>query len=155
MQSVIWDNNVSFPRNAEFMSRQLNIRPGMGSPMFMVQASGKNGVTIKAGTILTLLSGGIWKAYLFNADTDVTNLDTGALTNGKDYCVYLCDDGSPSGTLFISLNATAPAGYTAGNSRKIGGFHTLCVSAGAISGHALTGYTANQVLPWSVWGFDS
>ena len=125
--------------------------PQMTILPYLTQNAAKNGVTIAAGTILTLLSGGIWKAYLFPAATDVTTLDTGALSNGKDYCVYLCDDGSDNGLLLISLNSTAPAGYTATNSRKIGGFHTLCASVGTISGHPLSGYTANQVLPLSVW----
>ncbi len=149
---ILWkDNPTAYPLNAANLHQQLNLRSGLGSPQYLTQNAAKNGVTIAAGTILTLLSGGIWKAYLFPAATDVTALDTGALSNGKDYCVYLCDDGSDNGLLLISLNSTAPAGYTATNSRKIGGFHTLCAAVGAISGHPLSGYTANQVLPLSVW----
>jgi hypothetical protein len=37
------------------------------------------------------------------------------------------------------------------NSRKIAGFHCLCVSVGTISGHDLTGYIAGDILPRSVW----
>lgn len=150
-QAIIWKDDAAYPRNAEFMSRQLDLRSGLGSPRYLTQKSTKDGVTIAAGTILPLLSGSIWKANYFITATDVTTLDTGTLSNGKDYCVYLCDDGSDAGVLLISLNATAPAGYTSGNSRKIGGFHTLCANAGTISSHPLSGYTANQVLPWSVW----
>ena len=77
-------------------------------------------------------------------------LDTGSISNGKDYYVYACDD---DGTLkfVVSLNSSYPSGFTASNSRKIGGFHTLCADVGTISGHALTGYSANDILPASVW----
>jgi hypothetical protein len=75
----------------------------------------------------------------FYVDTDtnvstVTDLDTGSISNGKDYCVYACDS---SGTLVfkISLATTYPSGFSASTSRKIGGFHTLCTNVGTISGH--------------------
>jgi hypothetical protein len=150
-QAIIWKDDPAYPRNAAFMSRGLDLRSGLGSPRYLTQKTTKDGVTVAAGTVLPLLSGGVWKSYYFITATDVTTLDTGSLSNGKDYCVYLCDDGSDAGVLLISLNATAPAGYTSGNSRKIGGFHTLCANVGTIGGHTLTGYTANQVLPESVW----
>ncbi len=150
-QSIIWKDDPAYPLNASFLSRQLDIRSGLGSPRFLTQKMARDGVTIAAGTILPLLSDGVWKSYYFITATDVSTLDTGALSNGKDYCVYLCDDGSDTGVLLISLNATNPLGYTSSTSRKIGGFHTLCTSAGAIAGHPLSGYTASQVLPESVW----
>ena len=91
----------------------------------------------------------------FFIDEDVnistaSDLDTGTVSNGKQYYVYACDN---SGTLVfkISLNSTYPSGYTADNSRKIGGFHTLCSNVGTITGHALTGYIANDILPASIW----
>ena len=77
-------------------------------------------------------------------------LDTGSISNGKDYYVYACNN---SGSLVfkVSLASTYPDGFNASTSRKIGGFHTLCVSVGTISGHTLTGYVANDILPASVW----
>ena len=91
----------------------------------------------------------------FALDEDVTlstttDLDTGSISNGKDYYVYACDD---DGTLAwtVSLASTYPAGYTASTSRKLAGFHTLCANVGTISGHTLTGYLANDILPASLW----
>ena len=52
-----------------------------------------------------------------------SNLDTGSFTVGKDYYVYCCDNGSGAPIFKISLNSTFPSGFTALNSRKIGGFH--------------------------------
>ena len=77
-------------------------------------------------------------------------LDTGSVSNGKDYYVYACNN-SGSLDFKVSLGSTYPAGFDASTSRKIGGFHTLCVSVGTISGHTLTGYVANDILPASVW----
>lgn len=64
---------------------------------------------------------------------DITVIDwtTPANRAGKDFYIYACIP--TSGETFdikLSANATFPTGYTASNSRKIGGFHCLCVSAG-------------------------
>ncbi len=80
----------------------------------------------------------------------VDDLDTGALAAGTDYYVYACTDGTTISFL-VSANSTNPTGFDAAHSRKIGGFHTLCVAVGAIGGHTLTGYVANDILPASVW----
>jgi len=65
-------------------------------------------------------------------------------------CLSAGRDGRPP-VFKISLNATYPSGYDADTSRKIGGFHTLCLAAGTISGHPLTGYATEAILPYSVW----
>ena len=65
---------------------------------------------------------------------------------GKDFCIYAVASG-----LIVSANATVPSGYTSTNSRKVGGFHCLCVNVGAISGHPLTGFLAGDILPASIW----
>lgn len=119
------------------------------STPFLVAAS-QTALTIKANTYVKIINGGVHSIIPFNADTIfavATKLDTGAITAGKDYYVYVCDDGQVK----VSLNSTFPAGYSAANSRKIGGFHTLCVAAGTISGHPLTGFAAAAILPASVW----
>ena len=74
---------------------------------------------------------------------------------GKDFYIYLCQPNpatiSTRPVLILSANSTVPTGYTAVNSRKIGGFHCLCVSVGTISGHALSDYVAGDIIPLSVW----
>nr|MBC8360952.1 hypothetical protein [Candidatus Desulfatibia profunda] len=81
--------------------------------------------------------------------------DTGTALNdaaraGHDYYVYACDN---SGTLvlLVSADGTNPTGYTTSTSRKIGGFHCLCVAVGTIGGHTLTDFAQGDVLPASVW----
>jgi hypothetical protein len=66
---------------------------------------------------------------------------------GKDFYVYALSVGG----IILSNNSTFPTGYSALTSRKIGGFHTLCVSVGTISGHTLTGYVLGDILPTTVW----
>lgn len=89
--------------------------------------------------------------------TDVTlNLSQAGSADarkGKDVYLYACQptNGSTEPVFVLSLNSTIPTGYTAENSRKIGGMHCLCANVGTISGHALSGYSAGDVLPLSVW----
>ena len=89
--------------------------------------------------------------------SDSTNWDdssyaTPANRAGKDFYVYACQPSSGvSPGLIFSANGTYPTGYTADTSRKIGGFHCLCVDVGTISGHSLSGYVAGDILPASVW----
>ena len=86
---------------------------------------------------------------------DSATYATAANRVGKDFYLYACVPSSGSAPTFVlSANATYPTGYTANNSRKIGGFHCLGVSVGTISGHDLTGYIAGDILPRSVWDLD-
>jgi hypothetical protein len=95
--------------------------------------------------------GGHW--FLMDAAVhvdSVTDLDTGTLAAGTDYYVYACTDGTTL-SFKVSANSTVPTGFDAAHSRKIGGFHTLCVAVGAIGGHTLTNYAVKDILPQSVW----
>ena len=65
---------------------------------------------------------------------------------GKDIYVYATANG-----IILSPNTTVPTGYTTLTSRKIGGFHCLCLSVGTISGHTLTGFLTGDILPASIW----
>ena len=81
-------------------------------------------------------------------------LDVSAIPNreGKDVYIYACQPSNGDEPVFVlSLNSTVPTNYTADTSRKIGGFHCLCVAVGTISGHALSGYVAGDILPRSLW----
>ena len=86
---------------------------------------------------------------------DATNWDnstytTGSNRAGKDFYIYACvtNDGLK---FVLSANSTVPTGYTASNSRKIGGFHCLCLDVGTISGHPASGYVTGDIIPLSVW----
>lgn len=83
---------------------------------------------------------------------DDSTYATAANRKGKDFYIYACQP--ESGTepkLLLSANSTVPTGYTATNSRKIGGFHCECADVETISGHALSGWLAGDILPLSVW----
>lgn len=88
-----------------------------------------------------------------NADNwDDNQYVTAANRAGKDFYIYACEPTSNDAPDFIlSANSTVPTGYTADNSRKIGGFHCLCLSVGTISGHTLSGYLTGDILPNSSW----
>lgn len=71
---------------------------------------------------------------------------------GKDFYIYAIETENLNTIKFlISANSTVPVGYTADNSRKIGGFHCLCLSVGNISGHPASGYVTGDIIPNSVW----
>ena len=116
--------------------------------MRIVEWKSKTQITIKANVFKI----GDYYWDLEN-DTDYAIadiLDTGSISNGKDYYVYACNNAGVL-TFKVSLASTFPAGYDADTSRKIGGFHTICANYGTISGHPLSGYSANDILPASVW----
>lgn len=84
--------------------------------------------------------------------TSPTDYTTAANRAGKDFYIYACVPVSGSSPkIVLSANSTTPSGYTNSNSRKIGGFHGLCVAVGTISGHTLTDFVAGDVLPASIW----
>lgn len=119
-----------------------------------MEFNSKTQLIIHKNTIIRLEEDG--ENLYFKLDEDkiltVTDiLDSGSsLTAGSDYYIYLYNNlGQPG--FICSKNSTYPTGKTATNTRKIGGFHTLCADVGAISGHPLSGYTAGNILPASVW----
>jgi len=81
-----------------------------------------------------------------------TDYRVAASRAGKDFYIYACVPASGSTpTLKVSANSTVPTGYNANTSRKIGGFHCLCVAVGTIASHTLTDFVAGDVLPASIW----
>jgi hypothetical protein len=85
--------------------------------------------------------------------TSGTDYTTASNRAGTDFYIYACEPSVASRTpdIVLSANSTVPSGYTADTSRKIGGFHCLCVSVGTIASHDLTGYLQGDILPASVW----
>jgi len=82
-------------------------------------------LTVKSGTVFPILSGGTWKTFIVDGDTDISESDLdggGSFIVGTDYSVFCIDDGA-NGQLKISPNSTYPAGASADNSLKFAGFH--------------------------------
>lgn len=92
------------------------------------------------------------KGYESASATTLSTTSLGSLA-AKDVYIYACAPTtlSTEPIFVLSLNSTVPSGYTAENSRKIGGFHCLCADVGTISGHTLSGYVAGDILPASAW----
>ena len=107
--------------------------------------------TLSTGTTLDADTTGSWAS-------NETSKATAANRNGEDVYLYAVEPSSGTTPNFcLSSNSTYPNGTVGGvtvsaiNSRKIGGFHSLCVDVGNISGHSLTGYLDGDILPRSVW----
>lgn len=142
-----------------------------------IVSENKNKITVKNGTIIRLEISSEDVRYLqIDEDTEFNIfelLDSGisSLTAGKDYYIYVVQldkedevTGEVTKTveLKISANSTFPTGYTSSNSRKIGGFHTLCAAVTESNAPALVdtkistthpaiGYNAGDLIPNSLW----
>ena len=118
---------------------------------YIMYASGQYQITIPAG--MTVKVGTI--RYKTTVDTvlDITNTYTANEVAGKDVYVYAVENSGDSSeaSFLVTLNSTVPSGYTADNSRKIGGFHCICSAAGTIANHRLNDYPKGAILPNSVW----
>jgi len=126
-----------------------------------LRATGDNMLTITANNTV-VVGTSVFTTALTNLGAG--NLDSGsALQRGRDYYVYICDPGNNADEIYlISLNATAPAGYNAQNSRRLGGFHVgMCrrtgslkrpVNAGGVAwGQGWESNIYLGIIPDSVW----
>ena len=117
--------------------------------------------TLQTPTRLSVNIDNIGYAIVSQADLDlsatatwdqvVTDYRVAATRAGVDFYVYACQQVSDNPKFLISASSTFPTGYTAANSRKVGGFHCLCVAVGTIAGHTLTDSAQGDILPASVW----
>lgn len=95
------------------------------------------------------------EAYISTRNVTLNTSTLGENLAGKDVYIYACEPTSGTEPIFVlSLNSTVPTGYTANNSRKIGGFHCLCKDVGVIEGHTLSGYVAGDILPATRWDLE-
>ena len=120
--------------------------------------------TSSLGTVLTIprVHVGIGDSW-YNGSGTLNINDSGAWDNaayataanraGVDCYLYACQPATDTDVpkFLLSTNATVPTGYTATNSRKLGGFHGLCLAVGTISGHKLSGWATGSILPASIW----
>jgi len=116
------------------------------SPNVMTVNINGLGYVLGARTELSLATAANWDT------TTPTDYTVAANRAGKDFYVYACQPASGiTPVILLSASSTFPAGYDANTSRKIAGFHCLCVAVGAISGHTLTGFAQGDILPQSIW----
>ena len=116
------------------------------SPNMLTVNINNSGYLLPAQTSISLSNAASWDS------TSPTNYSTATNRAGKDFYIYACQPVAGNApTFMISANSTVPTGYTSTNSRKVGGFHCLCLSVGAISGHTLSGFLTGDILPASIW----
>jgi hypothetical protein len=115
-----------------------------GSTLFEKTSSALPCLKKTAASTLSALAGTriIVAGILVNLTVD-TAVVMPALTAGTDYAVYACTDG----TIRADASWIAPTGYTAANSRMIGGFHYGLVAPGTtVAGGAFA--TAGNGMIW-------
>jgi hypothetical protein len=129
-------------------------------------ATAGNRMILVSPNFLSLENSGVVNVLKLPLEIDVSNAinwDTITPTDytaasaraGKDFYIYALKSSHGAAPRFIlSAASTYPSGYTALNSRKIGGFHCLCVSVGTIASHDLTDFVAGDVLPASIWDLN-
>jgi hypothetical protein len=95
-----------------------------------------------------------------NWDSAYPGYATPNIRAGSNLCVYVTPE-----KLIVSPNTTVPTGYTAANSRKIGGFHCLppyfasatnktpilTALPGLSASHPAYGFLAGDIVPTSIW----
>lgn len=120
-------------------------------------SAAKNVITVPDYITVNIGNNGYVKAGASTIDVNTaSNWDNSAYATsanraGKDFYIYACQASGTVPKFVLSANSTVPTGYTATNSRKIGGFHCECADVGTISGHPLSGYIAGDILPRSIW----
>lgn len=131
-----------------------------------IVAADKKFITMIDGS-LTVLAGVLISVgnSVFKTETTVlteSNLDgtASSFEVGKDYCIYICDPTGGDASNFaseqyrISLNSTYPNGYTAENSRKIGGFHYGVVRKVSANGIPISNSGAEMGSGWKTNVYD-
>ena len=130
-------------------------RPSLPALASISTEAGRRTLVVPAKTAAALASADFYTAVAVSLDLSVAaSWDTTSGTDytvagnraGKDFYLYATTSG-----LKLSANSTVPTGFDASTSRKIGGFHCLCLSVGTISGHSLTGFLTGDILPASIW----
>ena len=141
---------VHFERDVPFSAGE-DSHTAIVSPEYMTLNINDAGYVLTEAVTLDVAQAGAWDT------TEGTDYTVASNRAGRDFYIYACaPESGYIPTLILSANSTVPDGYTSQTSRKVGGFHCLCVDAGTnISDnnnvHPLSGYLAGDILPASVW----
>ena len=139
-RDVVWSGGI----NTDAESRRSIVSPG-----FILLGIDSYYYNLSTSSVLDLNTAGNW-------NSSETTYATAANRAGKDVYIYLCSGSGDTLNIVLSCDSSFPDDYTALTSRQIGGFHCLCVSAGATPGDALAShpaanYLAGDIIPNSVW----
>ncbi|MDR1685225.1 MAG: hypothetical protein LBR82_02085 [Desulfovibrio sp.] len=152
----IWKDEASadYALNAANLSFIMPDFLANGNRLLSIVPANRRQIALEADIFVKLIVNGLHipvknKTYVTIAPETI--LDVGSsFTPGKDYSLYLVQ-ADAGADLVCSLNSTYPAGATADNSRKIGGFHTVCANVGTIVGHPYSEYMAGDIHIHSLW----
>jgi hypothetical protein len=112
----------------------------------LIEAHAGDATRVVVNANIPLLIGSHWFLTVATDVDAVDDLDTGTLAAGTNYYVYACTDGTTL-SFKVSAASTYPSGFDAAHSRKIGGFHTLCVAVNhGGAGHTLSHWVADTVM---------
>ncbi|MHC1713138.1 MAG: hypothetical protein AB9872_13405 [Solidesulfovibrio sp.] len=137
---------AQYDRDVAFAAKPVSVaadRYTLLSPSEMLVNVGRVGLYLDAQQALDLSLAATW-------DSTATDYTVAANRAGKDFYVYACNIAGAL-KLLVSANSTYPEGYTTVTSRKIGGFHCLCMAVGTIADHVASDYLAGDIIPTSVW----
>lgn len=134
---VAGTGRVTFPRTGSMADIVRGHFTKADSGSAALARTGAGTVSVKAGTVIEL--GGL--LYPFATATAVS---MPTLTAGNDYAIYLCNDG----VLRADASMTAPTGFDATTSRRIGGFH---YAPGGNAGGTSGGNTTPAINEYSLW----
>jgi hypothetical protein len=144
------------------------------SPDYLMVNIDRNGYVLTSAVEIDVTAAASWD------DVTATDWTVAANRAGKDFYIYAVKPSSGVAPEFIlSASSSFPDGYTADNSRKIGGFHCVCADIGTdvyaydnsrdvveilnnyfiahdvITGdadkHWLRGYIQGDPIPFSIW----
>lgn len=132
--------------------------PNLYQRSALATTTGRNTLVLPSNLIIGLGSATVIKQVATsialntaeNWDSAYQSYATPATRAGKDVCVYVVSGGN----FLLSPLTTNPTGYNNTTSRKIGGFHCLCLDAGTIAFHSLTGYLTGDIIPYSMWDLN-
>ena len=159
-ETVLQHDQIRYPfayyyADCSFAAKTVSVaadRYKLLTPNAMQIDIGGSSFTLETQGTIDLSVAANWDDYADDGDWDSTNYSTASNRAGKDFYVYAVHPDSGTAPAFVlSYNSTTPIGYSASTSRKLGGFHTLCLSAGTISGHPASGYVTGDIIPNSVW----
>ena len=152
---------------AKITTEKLSLMSGIVAPDKAYLTGSGSTLTLQGG-VLFAVGDSVFKTEETTLSSSHFDATVSAFEEGKDYCVYICDPTDGDDTDFtsevyrISLNTTYPNGYSATNSRKIGGFHYGKVravnaqgvpisSGGTAMGSGWKTNVAAGIVPNSVW----
>lgn len=152
---------------AKITTEKLALMSGIVAPDKAYLTGSGSTLTLQGG-VLIAVGDSVFETVETTLSSSHFDATVSAFEEGKDYCVYICDPTDGDDTDFtsevyrISLNTTYPNGYSATNSRKIGGFHYGKVravnaqgvpisSGGTAMGSGWKTNVAAGIVPNSVW----